>query len=101
MPYQNLPEKEEKLMNSNPIVRYIIFIVGIISFQYVIGSILNILGINPLIATIIMQLSIAFLFAYLYYPAAYRRNALRDPKFHMNVAIFFVVFLVINILFRS
>jgi hypothetical protein len=88
-------------MNNNPIVRYIIFIVGIISFQYVIGSILNILGINPLIATIIMQLSIAFLFAYLYYPAAYRRNALRDPKFHMNVAIFFVVFLVINILFRS
>jgi hypothetical protein len=87
-------------MNNNPIVRYIIFIVGIISFQYVIGSILNILGINPLIATIIMQLSIAFLFAYLYYPAPYRRNALRDPKFHMNVAIFFVVFLVINILFR-
>ena len=100
MPYQNLPEKEEKLMNNNPIVRYIIFIVGIISFQYVVGTILNLLGVNPLIGTIIMQLLIAFVFAYLYYPAPFRRNALRDPKFHMNVAIFFVVFLVINILFR-
>lgn len=87
-------------MNNNPIVRYIIFIVGIISFQYVLATVLNLFGVNPLIGTIIIQLAMAYVFAYLYYPAPFRRNAIRDPKFHMNVAIFFVVFLVINILFR-
>ena len=87
------------MLNNNPIIRYVIFIIGIISFQYVLGSILSILGVNALIGSIIIQLSMAFVFAYLYYPAPFRKYALRDPKFHMNVAIFFVIFLIINLIF--
>lgn len=87
------------MLNTNPIIRYVIFIIGIISFQYVLGSILSILGVNALIGSIIIQLSMAFVFAYLYYPAPFRKYALRDPKFHMNVAIFFVIFLIINLIF--
>jgi heme A synthase len=84
---------------NNPIVRYVIFIVGIIAFQYLLGTILAILGVDRLIASIIIQLAMAFVFAYLYYPAPFRKYALRDPKFHMNVAIFFVIFFLINLIF--
>lgn len=87
------------MTSNNPIIRYIIFIIGIIALQYLLGTILSIIGVSALIATIIIQLAMAFVFAYLYYPAPFRKYALRDPKFHMNVAIFFVLFLLINLIF--
>jgi hypothetical protein len=84
---------------NNFIIRYAIFIIGIFLFQQVLTSILIALNFEFIAIIILVELGMAFLFALLYYPPGYRRIAWRDPRFHMNVAVFFGIFILIEFLF--
>lgn len=84
---------------NNFIVRYAIFIIGIFLFQQVLTSVLIALHFDFLAIIIVVELGMAVLFALLYYPPGFRRVAWRDPRFHMNVAVFFGIFILIEVLF--
>ena len=81
------------------IVGYLIFIAMIYILQYALQMVLAAIGVSGIAIFIIVEFVISVLFAYLMYPAPYRKNAWRDPKFHMNIAIFFAVFVVIQLVF--
>ena len=77
----------------------LIFIGLIYLLQYVLQIVLGSMGIDALAVFIIIELVISVLFAYIVYPAPYRRNAWRDPKFHLNIAIFFSIFVILHLVF--
>lgn len=81
------------------ILGFLIFIGLIYLLQFVLQIALAAIGISAIAVFIIIELVISVLFAYLMYPAPYRKTAWRDPKFHLNIAIFFSVFVVLQLLF--
>lgn len=81
------------------ITSFIIFIVLIWGIQYVLQMFLVSIGLNYLAIFIIVELVVSIIFAYLMYPAGNRRNAIKDPRFHLNIAIFFAVFVLLQIIF--
>ncbi len=85
-------------MNNN-IGRFIITLIIIIATQLVLGWLLAMVGISGIYAILLMSLAMAILFAYLNYPPQLRRYAVKDPHFHKMIAIFFVVFFLIDFLF--
>ncbi len=79
------------------IIGYLIFIGLIYVLQYVLQLVLASIGLDAITIFIIVEFCISVLFAYIMYPAPYRKNAWRDPKFHMNIAIFFAVFVILQL----
>ena len=86
-------------MVRNPLLRFVIFMALVILFQRALGYALSYIGLTGLAYFIVFELIMAFVFAYLYYPAPYRKDCLKNPKFHMTVAGFFAVFVVLELLF--
>ena len=70
------------------IVGYLIFIGLIYVLQFVLQNVLASFGVDAVAIFIIVELVISVLFAYIIYPAPYRKTAWKDPKFHLNIAIF-------------
>ena len=83
----------------NGIIRLVIFMFAIYFMQVVIVNILGLLGIGGLTGVIILEFIMAVVFAYIYYPAPYRKYALKDPKFHMSICIFFILFMAFQFIF--
>ena len=79
--------------------RLIFMMLAIYLMQIVIVNILGLIGIGGLASVIILEFIMAVVFAYIYYPAPYRKDALKDPKFHMSICIFFVLFMVFQFIF--
>ncbi|MDD4123634.1 MAG: hypothetical protein VB122_08145 [Erysipelotrichales bacterium] len=86
-------------MNSRSIFRFIAIILGIFIFQKMLIFILGEIGLSGLSLIIVLELIMAFLFAYIYYPAPYRKQCFKDPSYHKNVAIFFGIFMILQLLF--
>lgn len=81
------------------IIGYLIFIALIYFLQYVLGVVLTAIGLHALAVFLIIEFVISVIFAYLIYPAPYRKEAYKDPRFHMNIAIFFTVFIILRFIF--
>ncbi len=83
----------------NPIFRFVLFIIGIILLQRGLMWALTKLGFSGLALIIIFELIMAFVFAWLHYPSYNRKYCFKDPKFHRNVAIFFGIFIIMQLVF--
>lgn len=80
------------------ITSFIISMIIIMAVDYIITIAFAISGIPLYFATILSTLIIAFIFSYM----SYRRHpdgVFRNPLFHRDLAIRFVIFMVINIVF--
>jgi hypothetical protein len=76
-----------------------LLIVILISYviQYALGMILTAIGVNIIAALAIIDLALAFFFAYVNYPFN-RKEAFRDPAFHKNVLGYFGIFLLLTLI---
>ena len=77
---------------------FIISMLIIMVVDYVITIAFAMIGLPLYLATIVSTLLIAFIFSYI----SYRRRPggiFRNPRFHRDFAIRFVVFMIINIIF--
>ena len=84
----------------NSFFSIMISLVVFILLQYLIQAALIALGVSGIWFFILFDLILAFLFAYLQYPSIYRKQALRDPRFHMSFAMYFGILVVLDLIFR-
>ena len=78
--------------------RLLIVILGFFVAQVLIQSFLLSIGVGGIAFVILYNLLLAFVATLVYYPSGYRKAAFKDPEFYRNVAIFFLVFLVISLI---
>ena len=83
----------------NSFLSMIIFIIGFILFQYVLSAVLVAVGFTGVWLFIVFDLILAFAFAWFQYPSIYRKEAFKNPRFHMSVAIYFAVLVLLDLLF--
>lgn len=81
------------------LVRFLVTLLIIMVLQYVLAYVLALLGVSGIFAILVIAFVMAIFFAFLNYPAPFRKTAVKDPYFHKMVAIFFVVFFLVNLLF--
>ena len=81
------------------IKRLILVIVGFWFAQLLIGMFLAYVGlpIGGLSFEIVYNLLLAFVAVLIYYPSGYRKEAFKNPEFYRNVAIFFLIFLLLSL----
>ena len=77
---------------------FFISILIILGIQIVIEIFLASLGVPTLYIEICIDLVLAFLFSYFNYRGN-RKEAIKDPLFHRNVAITFAILILISLLF--
>ena len=75
-------------------------LVMFILLQYLIQGALIALGITGIWFFILFDLILAFIFAWIQYPRIYRKQAIRDPRFHMSFAMYFAILVVLDLIFR-
>ena len=85
----------------NPILRFLIFLVLIIAFQRGLAWVLSLTPLTGIWYLIVFELIMAFVFAYIYFPAPYRKGCLTNPKFHMYVAGFFAALILMQLLWGN
>ena len=78
--------------------RLIVVILGFFVAQILIQSFLVSLGLTGLPFLILYNLLLAFVATLIYYPSEYRKQAFKEPDFYKNVAMFFVVFVIISLI---
>ena len=72
---------------------WLIFLLGI---QYALSYLFQYLGFNYYISDTLINIVLAFLFVNY---RGYKKEAFKDPTFHKNVAIYFVVLMIFSLLF--
>lgn len=79
--------------------RLIIVIIGFWIAQLLIGTFLTTIGfpIGSLSFEIMYNLLLAFVAVLIYYPSEYRKYAFKNPDFYRDVAIFFLIFLLLSL----
>ncbi|MDY4788490.1 MAG: hypothetical protein SO253_04185 [Bacilli bacterium] len=84
----------------NSFLSMILFLVFFILFQYALQYVLVMLGFSGVWLYIMFDFILAFAFAYFQYPSVYRKEAFKNPRFHMSVAIYFALLVGLDLLFR-
>lgn len=79
--------------------RLIIVIIGFWIAQLLIGTFLTTIGfpIGSLSFEIMYNFLLAFVAVLIYYPSEYRKYAFKNPDFYRDVAIFFLIFLLLSL----
>ena len=78
--------------------RLLMVLLGFFVAQVIIQYFLISIGVSGLPFIILYNLLLAFVATLIYYPSAERKFAFRDPEFYKNVAMFFLVFLIISMI---
>ena len=76
--------------------RLLLVLLGFYVAQMFLGIFLTSLGLSGLPLLITYNLLLAFVATLIYYPSSQRREAFKDPDFYKNVAIFFLIFLLLE-----
>lgn len=79
--------------------RLIAVIIGFWIAQLLIGTFLTAVGlpIGSVSFEIVYNLLLAFVAVLIYYPSEYRRQAFKNPDFYRDVAVFFLIFLLLSL----
>ena len=79
--------------------RLIAVIIGFWIAQILIGTFLTAVGlpIGSVSFEIVYNLLLAFVAVLIYYPSEYRRQAFKNPDFYRDVAVFFLIFLLLSL----
>ena len=78
----------------------ILYLILFIIFQNALQYFLLWIGFEGIWLFIVFDLILAFTFAYINYPRIYRKSAFKDSRFHMSVALWFAIFIGMDLLFR-
>lgn len=77
--------------------RMIIVLLVFLAAQVLIQYFLVFLGFSGISLVVLYNLLLAFVGVLIYYPSGYRKAAFKSPEFYRDVAIFFLVFLLISL----
>ena len=77
--------------------RLLIVIIGFLVAQVLIQYFLAMLGLSGISFVIAYNLLLSFVAVLIYYPSGYRREAFKNPDFYRDVAIFFLIFLLLSL----
>ena len=77
------------------IKRLLVVIISFLLAQILIQNFLILLGFNGIALVILYNLLLSFVAVLIYYPTGYRKEAFKNPDFYRDVAIFFLVFLLL------
>ena len=77
--------------------RLLIVIIGFLVAQVLIQYFLAMLGLSGISVVIAYNLLLSFVAVLIYYPSGYRREAFKNPDFYRDVAIFFLIFLLLSL----
>lgn len=75
--------------------RLLMVILGFVVAQILIQYFLALLGLSGIAFVIVYNLLLSFVAVLIYYPSGYRKEAFKNPDFYRNVALFFLIFLVL------
>ena len=78
--------------------RLLFVIIGFFLAQILIQNFLILLGFNGIALVILYNLLLSFVAVLIYYPSGYRKEAFKNPEFYRDVAIFFLIFLLLALL---
>lgn len=78
--------------------RLLLVLVGFIVAQVLIQMFLTLLGLTGVTFVILYNLILSFVAVLIYYPSEYRKYAFKNPDFYRDVAIFFLIFLLLELL---
>lgn len=78
--------------------RLLLVLIGFLVAQILIQSFLAMLGVSGIAFVILYNLILSFVAVLIYYPSEYRSTAFKNPEFYRNVAIFFLVFLLLSLI---
>ena len=78
--------------------RLLMVLIGFLVAQVLIQYFLAFLGFSGIAFVIAYNLLLSFVAVLIYYPSEYRKEAFKSPDFYRDVAIFFLVFLLIGFL---
>ena len=78
--------------------RLLIVLLGFLVAQVLIQSFLIAIGMSGLPLLITYNLLLAFVATLIYYPSGYRKDAFKNPEYYKNVAMFFLVFLLLSLI---
>lgn len=78
--------------------RLLIVLLGFLVAQVLIQSFLITLGMSGLPLLITYNFLLAFVATLIYYPSGYRKDAFKNPEYYKNVAMFFLVFLLLSLI---
>ena len=78
--------------------RILFILIGFILAQFLIQSFLVMIGISGISFLIIYYLLFSFVVVLLNYPPGYRISSFKSPDFYRNVAILFLIFLLLSLL---
>ena len=76
--------------------RLLLVLIGFFVAQTLIQYLLLSIGVSGISFIILYNLLLAFVATLIYYPSSYRKSAFKDPEFYRNVAIFFLIFLLLS-----
>lgn len=89
------------MIQESSILRLVIVLVVFTLFRVVISFILDLFNIDLFLAFLIYNLAISIFLAWIWLPPHVRgQNPLTIPQFHRNVAVFFIINLVLTFLFN-
>ena len=78
--------------------RLVLVLIGFIVAQILIQTFLTLLGLTGITFVIIYNLILSLVAVLIYYPSEYRQYAFKNPEFYRDVAIFFFIFLLLELL---
>jgi len=80
------------------IKRLLVVIISFLLAQILIQNFLILLGFNGIALVILYNLLLSFVAVLIYYPSGYRKEAFSNPDFYRDVAIFFLIFLLLALI---
>lgn len=78
--------------------RLLLVLIGFVVAQVLIQMFLTLLGLTGVTFVILYNLILSFVAVLIYYPPEYRKYAFKNPDFYRDAAIFFLVFLLLELL---
>ena len=78
--------------------RLLLVLIGFVVAQVLIQMFLTVLGLTGVTFVILYNLILSFVAVLIYYPSEYRKYAFKNPDFYRDVAIFFLIFLLLELL---
>ena len=78
--------------------RLLMVLLGFLVAQVLIQYFLALIGVSGIAFVILYNFMLSFVAVLIYYPAEYRKEAFKNPDFYRNVAVFFLIFLLLSLL---
>ena len=76
----------------------VVWLIFLFAIQYGLSYLFQMLGMNYYVSDTLINLVLSFIFSFVNYRGN-KKEAFKDPRFHRNIAVYFVVLMIFSLLF--